>query len=64
MKYFDVAKASSELSFSILAGQTKTRVIPESQEVIVYGQALWGERIVFDLLRAGETKVCIDIYGM
>jgi len=52
------------LSFSLLAGQTKTRVIPESQEVIVYGQALWGDRIIFDLLRAGETKVCIDIYGM
>jgi hypothetical protein len=62
--YFDKDKSSKIDSFPILVGQAKTRLIPASQELIVYGQALLGQQIFYEFLRAGETEICIDLWGI
>ena len=63
IKYFDKNKAMGQYYSELSLGQTCRLVIPESQEVVIYAQALWGRYIVTDLLRADEETVCIHFYG-
>ena len=65
IKWFDATRNSKEERFTLNALQKKTFVLPQSQEAILFGNAVFGTPSVHmvDLITANEVNVCIDLYG-